>query len=87
MKIKRIRFFFFLVSTLLGLLLLQGIAELSAQTLPPERKVRKLDFEIPPPGYDPVRHDWCLLISGMSFRTPTILSTRVRPFWMRLSKG
>lgn len=29
----------------------------------PERRVRKFEFAIPTPGYDPVRNEWCVLIS------------------------
>ncbi|MGD0627622.1 MAG: ABC transporter substrate-binding protein [Thermodesulfobacteriota bacterium] len=30
---------------------------------PAERKVRKIEFAITTPGYDPIRHDWCVLIA------------------------
>jgi peptide/nickel transport system substrate-binding protein len=38
-------------------------ATVEAAEPPADRKVRKFDFAIPTPGYDPVRHDWCVLIS------------------------
>ena len=37
--------------------------DLSAETLPPDRKVRTIEFNITTPGYDPIRHDWAVMVA------------------------
>lgn len=34
-----------------------------AQGPPPERKVRAIEFLITTPGYDPIRHDWAVMVA------------------------
>ena len=53
----------FLLTVVLAVFSMGWTAVSYAADPPPERKVRKIEFAITTPAFDPIRNEWCLLVA------------------------